>query len=687
MDNTLPRLREDLQIFNVDTDVWTIHDKASGKYFKISGTAFNVLHHWNRAKTLDELHELINRITPCTRSEIEVVVRFCTENFLTQTSEKSMAPLLSFHEKIKSRSWGHKLIHGYLFFKIHLFNPDRFLSRTRSMLKPFFTTPFAVAVLCLFGINFLLVLNRWGEFLSTAINFANPEGVAYLALSIIILKTFHEFGHAYAAKYHGCRVPSMGIAFMVFYPMPYTDTTDAWRLSPSKRVDIALAGIKVEFLIAAIAMGFWLWLPEGVFKSLAFFIAGVSLVGTLLINLTPFMRFDGYYALSDIWKIENLHSRSFAQAKAFLKKMLWGIEVPVEPFSPARKNQLIAFAFATWIYRLILFAGIAYLVYDIAFKALGIILFLIEIGYFILFPIVREAKEWFLLRSRIRIASRQLWSWGVLLALLSALFIPYSGTLVVPAIRKSASETALFAEYDSRVVYVNGSREVAPGETILIGGSVQNDLERESAQRKLEFYRKRLDAALTTEEALHDSLRYSESAIGEKVKISAARSQREGMELFAPHAGRIEYDFPLRSGEYTGSGERVAFVFDPNRTEVTGFVEDTDLPLIRSGSVGVYFDPRTLETIEIVVTAIEPAPLERFAEPLLDSAYGGAVRISKNGIPERSIYKITMRPLSPDPMPIACKRYGYVKFDTEPMSLLLKTVSALTSGLIREASF
>ena len=74
------------------------------------------------------------------------------------------------------------------------------------------------------------------------------------------------------------------------------------------------------------------------------------------------MRFDGYYLLSDISGIPNLHERSFNVAKWWMRETLFDLG---EPAPEAKQNTtiLIAFAFSVWIYRAIVFIGIAILVY------------------------------------------------------------------------------------------------------------------------------------------------------------------------------------------------------------------------------------------------------------------------------------------------------------------------------------
>jgi putative peptide zinc metalloprotease protein len=77
---------------------------------------------------------------------------------------------------------------------------------------------------------------------------------------------------------------------------------------------------------------------------------------------------------------------------------LAGLDEPwPERLPPGQHAGLIAFALVTWLYRLGVFIGIAVAVYYMFFKALGILLFLVEIGWFVLRPLIVEMREW---RSR-----------------------------------------------------------------------------------------------------------------------------------------------------------------------------------------------------------------------------------------------------------------------------------------------
>ena len=109
---------------------------------------------------------------------------------------------------------------------------------------------------------------------------------------------------------------------------------------------------------------------------------------SLAINLNPFMRFDGYYILADLMRIENLQSRSFNLGVWRLREILFASGAPCpEPLPPRTVRWLAIYAWLTWLVRLVTFTGIALAVYAYFFKLLGIVLFLFEIVYFVARPI------------------------------------------------------------------------------------------------------------------------------------------------------------------------------------------------------------------------------------------------------------------------------------------------------------
>jgi len=248
--------------------------------------------------------------------------------------------------------------------------------------------------------------------------------------------------------------------------------------------------------LSLIATFIWSFLPDGGFKSAAFFLATTSWISSLTINVSPFMRFDGYYVFSDWLRAENLQPRSFALARWKIRESLFGLNhPPPEELNPSRRWTFIVYAWATWVYRFFLFLGIALLVYHFAFKILGIILFVIEIHWFILLPIIREIKNWYKLKTEIRFNKQTKRTLIIILSLLMILFLPWKSSLKIPAVYVSEKYSLVFAPYPSKIknILVNKDDVVEKGQELLELYSPDLDREIFSIRRKIQLTKTKIN--------------------------------------------------------------------------------------------------------------------------------------------------------------------------------------------------
>lgn len=201
------------------------------------------------------------------------------------------------------------LLHQYLFFRIPLWRPDAFLNRAWPFLGRFGPGVLRYGIPLTLGLGIFLVSRDWQRFLATFPHLFSLGGALAFGVALFFAKLCHEFGHAFMAKRAGCRVQSMGVAFMVLLPMFYTDVSDAWRVNDRRaRLLIGAGGVLAELLLACIALLAWSLLPDGPARTAAFMLASATWITTLIINLNPFMRFDGYFLLSDLWAVDNLRA-------------------------------------------------------------------------------------------------------------------------------------------------------------------------------------------------------------------------------------------------------------------------------------------------------------------------------------------------------------------------------------------
>ncbi len=151
-------------------------------------------------------------------------------------------------------------------------------------------------------------------------NIAKSEWLLLFFLSFIGV-TLHEFGHATAAHYFGAKHGGIGGGFYLFMPVYFADVTDIWKLPKSQRIIVNLAGMYFELIyyIFLITIGF-------LFQNYLIIILASIYSVSILHNLNPFARSDGYWVLSDAIEKPNLMKHGAIQIKQIFKsKKSWKV--------------------------------------------------------------------------------------------------------------------------------------------------------------------------------------------------------------------------------------------------------------------------------------------------------------------------------------------------------------------------
>lgn len=193
-------------------------------------------------------------------------------------------------------------------------DPTPLLDRLAWFGRIAFSRPGAVLTLLAMVLVGIALLGRSEELLAELYRLTDlfqPEYAGAAMLAVALLKTWHELGHGLACRRFGGECHEVGLMLLFFLPCLYCDVSDTWMLRDRwKRAVVALGGVYFELLLATLAAGLWLILAPGFLKVLCLYLAVAASISTLLVNLNPFMRFDGYYLLSDVWGVPNLYEQS-----------------------------------------------------------------------------------------------------------------------------------------------------------------------------------------------------------------------------------------------------------------------------------------------------------------------------------------------------------------------------------------
>ncbi len=264
-----------------------------------------------------------------------------------------------------------RVLSAPLFFRIPVWNPDRFLESTVGLVRPLFSRAFMLAWAVLGLLALVVVAARWREVVEAAAGLLRLESLAVTWVVLVLLKLFHELGHGYACRLRGGAVPEMGVFMILLTPCAYVDASAAWGFSRLRdRQLVNLGGMYFESLVAIPAVLVWAAVDPGPLRDVLFLIAMTASVTTIGFNLNPLMKFDGYHVLADASGMPNLQSRSFEAVGTVARRRLLGLEVPPVP-RPDRAI-LLAYGVAAIAYRVVLILAIATLL-AVRFGTVGLL--------------------------------------------------------------------------------------------------------------------------------------------------------------------------------------------------------------------------------------------------------------------------------------------------------------------------
>lgn len=695
----LPPLRADLILdpdptYESGDCFYLLHDPLKNNYFRLDELTMSILRYWyllDSDQVIQALEAEDNLFVPADKikkiSEFlakHELIESCTDGYLETLINRAGKKKFAFHQ----------LVQHYLFYKIDLCRSDNFIKKTLPLVQFIFTPTYWLLMLAVFIFSAIALLAQRTYFFSLIENFNTLPGLSMVIVGMLLLKITHELGHAYAARRSGCEVGGFGVMFILLFPILFTDVKSSWKLkSAHQRLLIDVSGILFESQFIIWCMLLWQISDSYFIKQGLSYVIIIGLMSTLLINTNPLIKFDGYHALSNFLKTDNLQQKSFDLATGWLRHKLLGIDLHFpHAITSIQKKFFIGFAITTWIYRLFLYLGIAFVVYQFAFKLLGIILFLVEVVFLIAKPILSELKFYgsTIMKNPI---SRQYWRFYLLLFfLLFIAFYPWSSTLTIPATLTYANKHNIYATESGELSYLVNSDLVDKSRPVVKLRSENLLYMQEMAQEKLNFIKLKI---LNEKKNSYSSYDESELFDYEQVKNQQENITRHlnKLQINAPISGQIANKDPLLAITQNISKDTFLFsILNLAEYQVMAYIPEYELNRIEYMREPVFLsDNANQPAIPLSFKSKSVYAQQTLSTPYLASTYEGVISVYPTTHPTQEVKLkdsyFQMNFTVPNGVKLPFEQRGWVVMKVKRQSLASRAYVKLAGLLIKESAF
>lgn len=304
---------------------YLIEDESRSQFFRIGAAEYTFLSLLDGKTTMSSAMATTCSLLGASALDEQDAINLCkwlVDSGLAHTRASTSAGRL--HEKDKERNAKanvQKL--NPISIRIPLIELDSFTESAAKYFGWLVSWPMAIiwAITCLYGlVSIAMTWDSLGQ-----VSVFSRDNVFWMIATWLVLKSIHEFAHVLACKCFGGKIGKGGILFLLMIPMPFVDVTSAWRF-PNKyqRILTSAAGMMLEMFIAAIAAIIWANTSPGALNYHAANVMIAASLHTLLFNLNPLMRFDGYHMLADWLELPNLGNHGQAYVKGIAKKVFFG---------------------------------------------------------------------------------------------------------------------------------------------------------------------------------------------------------------------------------------------------------------------------------------------------------------------------------------------------------------------------
>ena len=564
-----------------------LEDPFSNQYFRLRPAAYEFVARLQPDRTVEQAwQQCLDRFpdeAPSQEAVIQLLSQLYFANLLQYDLAADSAQLFQRYKQRKQREIGFRFL-NIMFMRFPLLDPDRFLVRILPVVGKLISPVGAALWAIVIGFAVKIAVDNFDALREQGQNVLAPGNLILLYLGLIFIKTVHEFGHAIFCRKYGGEVHVMGVMLMIFTPMPYVDATSSWSFRERyKRVLVGAAGMIVELFVAALATFVWAKTAPGMLHSLAYNMMFVASVSTVIFNVNPLLRFDGYYILSDLIEIPNLNQRATGQLTHLAESKLFGVKTSEGPARTKREaGWLIFYGIASGIYRVIVFSGVLLTVAD-RFLIVGIVMAIVCLISWVTVPVVRFIRYLATSPKLDRVRSRAIGvaAGGAAVVLVLLCVVPFPNSFRAPGVVKAMERTQVANETAGTVeaLIAKPGDTVKRGQPLLKLRNRELELELAAARSKLEEVNARLLKAMKDESA--DVKPLSQLRDSVDAQIAKLSADTEHLTIVARHDGvwvapGVE-DF---TGRWVPRGSDLGMLVNPAAFEFSATVMQEDVDAV-----------------------------------------------------------------------------------------------------------
>lgn len=634
---------------------YIIEEPAGGQFYRLSESAYFFLGLLDGHVTVGEAWDACNvqmgDAAPTQRECIEALGKLQLFGLLLGDLPLAADMVLERKRQVRSRRLMRRTGKG-MFLSLPLFNPEPFLDRYAHLIRPLFSRwAFVLWLLVVIaGATVLLAnLREFGTTLDTAA-LLDPRNLVWLTVIFLVLRAVHELAHAASCKAMGGRSTEIGVLLIAWVlPLPYCDATSAWRFPEVwRRVLVSSAGIMAELFIAGLAAFVWTLSRDGdgLARTLAYNTILVSGITTIVFNLNPLLRYDGYYILSDLTGVPNLAQRSREVWQYLIDRFAFGVRGVRPPVVRGNGEAwlLIWFGALSWPYRILVAVSIIWLISG-RYVTLGAVLAVIVAAAWLLWPMLKGVGY---LLSSPRLLGRRGRAVGVTAGFVAALLavlglVPVSaagyaiGTVEPTRLAGVRAPEGGFV----REVLVGAGDRVEAGAPLLVLENAQ--LEVEAAMAEARYLKAR---AMRDEKMLKSPAERQVAEVhlaAAELGMKRARQRVESLVVRSPITGRLApaqgtgVDLRNLVGRFAGRGTLLALVADTDQLVIRAVLSDQDRAYVFRGGQeehesgwprpSVRIRGAVRDELGARIVRVGPAGIRELDNPALATTAGGDVAL------------------------------------------------------------